>query len=132
MLIFRELKFPVAAWSILPIVALGLTCSPLRHQISQGHWNAQLLLLVTLAWVARRRGQSTWSGFWVGTAAALKLFPAFLLFYFVVRRRWKAVIVGSVWIVASNAMTVAVLGLDSYRDYCPRAAEPQRVPIMVD
>ena len=29
-LIFRELRFPVAAWSILPIVTLGLLCNPVR------------------------------------------------------------------------------------------------------
>ena len=119
-LILRELRFPVAAGSVLPIVALGLICSPLRNQVVQGQWSTQLLLLLTLAWVAQRRGQSSWSGFWVGTAAALKVFPIFFLFYFAVRRRWRAVIAGSAWIVASTAMTVAVLGFDAYRDYCTR------------
>ena len=32
-LIFRELRFPVAAWSILPIVTLGLLCNPVRAQV---------------------------------------------------------------------------------------------------
>ena len=81
-LIFRELRFPVAAWSILPIVTLGLLCNPVRAQVVYGQWNAPLLLLLlTLAWVADRRGRSLQAGFWVATAATSKLFPLFFLFY---------------------------------------------------
>jgi hypothetical protein len=119
-LILRELRFPVAAWSIFPVVALGLSCSPLRNQIIQGQWSAQLLLLLTLAWVAHRRGHNAWAGFWVGTAAALKLFPIFFLVYFAVLRHWRAVIAGAAWTLASSAATVAVLGVDAYRDYATR------------
>ncbi len=77
----------------------------------------QLLMLLTLAWVAERRGQSAWSGFWVGTAAALKLFPISFLIYFVVRRRWRAAIACCAWIFALTATSVAVLGWDAYSDY---------------
>ena len=63
-----QLNFPVPAWSILPIMTLGLLCSPIRTQVSQGQWNAPLLLVLTLAWVAERRGRDSWAGIWVGRA----------------------------------------------------------------
>ncbi len=119
-LIVRELNLAVPAWSILPIVTLGLLCSPIRTQISQGQWNAPLLLLLTLAWAAERRGRDSWAGFWVGTAVTLKLFPVFFLFYFAVRRRWRAVIAACLWSVVWSLLTIAVLGLDAYRDYYNR------------
>ncbi len=116
-LIFRELRFPVAAWSILPIVTLGLLCGPVRGQISQGQWNAPLLLLLTLAWVAGRRGRDSWAGIWVGSALTLKLFPVFFFLYFVIQRRWRALIAACLWSVALSLVTIAALGLDAYRDY---------------
>ena len=108
-MIIRELKFPVAAWSVFPIAALGLTCSPLRDQVWLGQWNTQLLLLLTLAWAADRRGRGSWSGFWISTAAALKVFPIFFILYFLIRRRWTAAFGCCAWVVAWSAATLAML-----------------------
>lgn len=119
-MIVRELNFPVPAWSILPIVTLGLLCSPIRTQVSQGQWNAPLLLLLTLAWAAGRRGRDSWAGFWVGSAVTLKLFPIFFLLYFTIQRRWQALIAGVVWMIVLSVVTAAVLGMDAYRDYYNR------------
>ena len=118
--IFRELRIPVAAWSVLPLAALGLTCSPLRNQVWLGQWNTQLLLLLTLAWVADRRGHGLSSGFWVGTAVALKVFPIFFLLYFFIRRRWTAVFASCASVVVWTAAAVAIMGPEPYRDYYVR------------
>ena len=110
-------RFPVRAWSIAPMATLGLLCGPIRTQVAQGQWNAPLLLLLTLAWVAERRGRSLSAGFWVATAAALKLFPIFFLLYFALRRRWRALIDCTLWLVMLSLVSVAVLGPGAYRDY---------------
>ncbi len=119
-LIVRELKFPVSVWSLLPIVGLGLLCSPIRTQVSQGQWNALLLLLLTLAWVGERRGHDSWAGLCVGIAATLKLFPILILFYFAIRRRWRAVIAGFAGVVALSLITVPILGVDAFPTYINR------------
>jgi alpha-1,2-mannosyltransferase len=119
-IIVRELGFSLAPWSVLPMVALGLTCHPLRHQIQQGQWNTQLLLAITAAWVAGRRDQSRWAGFWIGLAATVKVFPILFLAYFAVRRNWRALASGVLSIAALTLLSVAVLGLDAYRDYITR------------
>jgi Glycosyltransferase family 87 len=119
-LIARELNIDLPAWSILPTVTLGLLCSPLRTQISQGQWNAPLLLLLTLAWVEERQGRDSRAGIWIGIAATLKLFPIFFLFYFAIRRRWRAVIAGFVVVVTLSLITVAFLGLDAFPTYFNR------------
>jgi hypothetical protein len=116
-LIARELNLYVRGWSILPIVTMGLLCSPIRAQITQGQWNAPILLVVTLAWVAGRRGRDVWAGCWVGTAITLKLFPILLLAYFVIQRRWHALAAGCLAAILLSFLTTAVLGVDAYRDY---------------
>ncbi len=116
-LIIYEFDFPVRAWSVAPMATLGLLCGPIRTQVAQGQWNAPLLLLLTLAWVAERRGRSHCAGFWVATAAALKLFPVFFLLYFAIRRRWRALIFCALWLVMLSFVSVAVLGPGAYRDY---------------
>ena len=119
-LIARDLNIALPAWSILPMVTLGLLCSPTRTQISQGQWNAPLLLLLTLAWVEERRGRDSRAGIWIGIAATLKLFPIFFLFYYVIWRRWRAVIAGFVVVVTLSVITVAFLGLDAFPTYFDR------------
>jgi hypothetical protein len=116
-LILRELRFPLAAWSILPIATLTLLCNPLRAQVIYGQWNALLLMLLTLGWVADRRDQYQRAGFWVAVAATLKLFPFFFLVYFAIRGRWRAVLACSLWGVVVSLVTVVTLGFDAYRDY---------------
>ena len=119
-LIVRELGLPVATWAVLPIATLGLLCNPIRMQVSQGQWSGVLLLLLTLTWVADRRGQGLRAGLWVGTSAALKLFPAFFLLYFLLLRRWRTVLSGAICLLAETLLTAAILGVGAYRDYIYR------------
>jgi hypothetical protein len=119
-LIFRELRFPLAAWSILPIATLAVLCNPLRMQIVYGQWNAPLLLLLTLAWRADRRGKDVVAGFWAALAASLKIFPVFFLLYFAARWRWRSVAAAAVWLMAISVVTAVVVGPDAYRDYVIR------------
>jgi len=53
----------------------------------------------------------------VGSALTLKLFPVFFFLYFVIQRRWRALIAACLWSVALSLVTIAALGLDAYRDY---------------
>jgi hypothetical protein len=125
-LILRELRFPVSAWSLLPIVTLGLLCNPVRAQVVYGQWNALLLLLLTLGWVADRRDRCLQAGFWVACAATVKIFPLFFLLYFAMRGRWRAALACSFCIIVLSLVTAAVVGLDAYRDYFDHVLPMQR------
>jgi hypothetical protein len=117
-IVARELEIRIPAWSIFPAIVLALTCNPLRQTFNQGQLNGALLILLTLAWRADRRGRQGASGALVALAAAIKLFPAFLLGYFALRRRWRAL--GSS-VLTLGALTVATgetIGWQAYRDYC--------------
>lgn len=113
----RELGGRVDPWLMLPGLALLLLCNPVRQQFNQGQLNALLLLLLTGAWAAQRHGDQRLAGTMIGVAAAVKLFPAFLLLYFALRRQWRGVLAGVTTLLALTLATVVVLGTQTYRDY---------------
>jgi hypothetical protein len=116
-MIVSHLGLPFSFWDLLPAFTLLLLCRPFQHQMVQGQLNLVLLLLVTGAWAADRSDRPIWAGALLATAAAIKLFPAFLFLYFVLRRRWRAVAAGSVAFVLVTALTAVILGPQAYHDY---------------
>jgi hypothetical protein len=82
-----------------------------------GQFSFFLLLLITMAWIASRKGNDLPAGVILGLAMALKIFMGIFLLFFLVRRRWRLVC----WMVAvfllGNLVSVAVLGLPSYQRF---------------
>jgi hypothetical protein len=99
------------------VAVVGVTCYPIHQQVVLGQFNALLALLITGAWAADRRGWGTLAGGAVGAAAAVKLFPAFLLLYLIAARRWRAAGVAVVVGGAISACAAVALGTDAYRTY---------------
>lgn len=112
-----ELNFRLNRWLWLPALALLLVYNPLRQQVNQGQLNAVLLLFLTLAWQADRHGRAAWAGAWVGLATATKLFPGLFLFYFALRRQWRACWVLLLTAGAAHALVLVVLGPQCFWDY---------------
>ena len=83
----------------------------------QGQFNLVLLVLLTGSWTADRSGRPLLAGALVGVATAIKLFPGFLLLYFVVRRDWKAIAAMAASLLILTGLTATVLGTAAYRDY---------------
>jgi hypothetical protein len=102
---------------VLPLVALLAVCYPFWHQMVHGNLNLLLLALLTATWAATRAGRPGWAGAALGTAAALKLFPAFLAVYFLARREWKVLKVAAATFAALTLLTAAILGTEAYRTY---------------
>jgi hypothetical protein len=104
----------VLYWSVL------LGWYPMFWVLRSGQWGAILSLLVVAGWYGIRRDRQILSGIAVGLAVSLKLYPALLVVYLLLRFRrafWGAVAT----IIVSNAATMAVLGPRSYRDYSETA-----------
>ncbi len=114
---YRQLKIELRASSAIGLISLLLLCHPLWEQCRLGQLSLILLFLVTASWAAERSGRPLLSGVLLGTAASIKLFPAFLFLYFALRANWKVVIAGTVAILGLTAVTIIVLGFNCYRDY---------------
>ncbi len=108
---------PVPRPLLLPAFVLMMICHPVYGNVYLGQITLVLVLLVTSAWALDRSGRPGAAGLLVGLAAAIKLFPAYLLVYFAIQRRWRALVGASVSFAALSLAAVAVLGWDAHRDY---------------
>jgi len=116
-LVVRHLPLRFGVTAMVPLITLSLICSPFRQQCAQGQLGFILLLLVVGAWAAAKTGRWYGAGILLGLAAAIKLFPAFLLLYFCLTRRWKVVASAVLTFVVISAVSLGVLGPGAYRTY---------------
>ncbi len=116
-LVLRALEMDTSVRTGLVIFAFLLFCHPLWSQIQQGQLTIVVAFLVTLCWFLDRSDRPWLAGIALGVATALKLFPGFLFLPLILRGRWKAVFAGTASLVGVSALTLAVLGLGTYRDY---------------
>jgi hypothetical protein len=117
-LIGRQLGIALAPWCVFPLLALLMLCNPLRQQVNQGQLNLFLLLLLVGTWVAERSGRTASAGALLAVATAIKLFPGLLFLYLLVRRQYRALVAGALTFAAITAVSVLVLGPETYRMYC--------------
>jgi hypothetical protein len=100
-----------------PVIAGTLLCSPLRQQMLQGQLNLYLLALLMGAWAAQRSRKPILSGSLVGIAAAIKLFPGFIILYLLTTRRFTAAAAAIIAAVSMTILSLVVLGTQAFRDY---------------
>ena len=120
-----ELKLP---WTTLPpALALLAFCHPLYGNLYLGQLTPILVLLVTVIWMLERSGRSNMAGFVIGAVAAIKLFPAYLIIFYIARGRIQALGAAVLSFLALTLTAAFVLGPDSYHDYVriviPKQAE---------
>jgi hypothetical protein len=116
-LVLRALRVETSAETVLVILTVLLFCHPLRSHVEQGQLNIPVVFLVTLCWFLDRSDRPCLAGVALGVAAALKLFPGFLFLVLILRRRWAAVLSGLGALAGLSALTLALLGAATYRDY---------------
>ncbi|MGH9614958.1 MAG: glycosyltransferase family 87 protein, partial [Bryobacteraceae bacterium] len=76
-----------------------------------------LTLLVLIAWLLARRRRHGWSGWLLGMAGLLKLWPAALLLLPLIQRRWRAALVGGVTLACGALLALVVVGQSAYAAY---------------
>jgi hypothetical protein len=114
-LVARELVLPCTM--LLPAAALLSLCHPVYGNVYQGQLTLILVLLVTGIWAFERSGQLSLAGILLGLAAAIKLFPLYLVVYFLARGRFRVLITVALALLVLSVATALVLGVDTYRDY---------------
>ncbi len=83
-------------WYALAAAALALNFEPFFETLFRLQIELPLLLLFTLCLLAFIKGRNGLAGAALALCAMLKIYPAFLLLYFCVKRRWAVV----VWCIA--------------------------------
>jgi alpha-1,2-mannosyltransferase len=105
-------------WSLCCLgLAMLVFCHPVYGNLFQGQMTLILVLLVTAMWALDRSGRSGAAGVLLGTAAAIKLFPAYLVVYYISQGRVRPLIAALISFLTLTLITVLVLGLEAYHDY---------------
>lgn len=116
-LVARELMDRVRPWVVLCGLSILLFALPVHTSLQQGQLNFLLTFLLMVAWVADRRGYLIASGLLVGLAAGLKLFPGFVLLYFLASGRWRATVGFAIGAVGINLAALAAFGMGAFETY---------------
>jgi hypothetical protein len=119
-LLYRGLDLRLSASQIVLLCGVFLGWYPMYLMLRSGHTGTLLGLLVVAGWYCLRRGRPILGGVAVGAAASLKLFPALLLVYFLLRHR-RAFWAGAATFVLLNAATMTVVGPQFFLDYAQTA-----------
>ncbi len=117
LLLAKGLGIPISWSAIFSLVTISVLCNPLIEQLRQGQLNLVLLALITGVWACDRSGRQRTAGILLGTASAIKLFPALLVFYFLLRRRRQLAAWAIGTFVGFTAATAWILGREAYRSY---------------
>lgn len=92
-------------------------------ELALGNVHLLLLGLIGIAWWALGRadaGRHRWSlvaGILVGVATLIKIFPAMLILWFLLRRRWSAAVASVVTMGVLMLATLPLVGFGSWLDY---------------
>ncbi len=117
LLIIRHLGLPLSPWAALPMVSLALLCNALWDDLLNGQYALILLYLLVVIWAADRSGRPVLAGVFLALATAIKLFPGLLFLYFMLRRRWSALVAGLIASTVIAGATVATFGMNIYQHY---------------
>jgi hypothetical protein len=109
--------FPELKALFLPVGILLPFGLPVYGNFQQVQLTPVLLAMIAAAWAMDQSGRPAAAGLFVGAAAAVKLFPAYLVLYFAARRSWRALLAAAASFAALNLATAAVLGWQAVDDY---------------
>lgn len=105
----RSLRW-TRGWSFL--AAVGLVGVPIvQRELLYGNITYLVLLLTVLAWRALHRKRHLQTGFALGLAAAIKVFPAFLALVLIRERKWRTLAWFSATLVMSLGLSSTIPGL---------------------
>src|SRR6185503_17562085 len=125
----RELRVG-RGWTAVAVVAVLLS-SPLHGTLLLGQIYGLLLVALTAAWIAERRGRPVLAAVLYGIAVALKPSLAPLLLLPLVQRRWGSLRAGIAGAAVATLLGVALAGLSSGPEWL-RIGLTEPVPDVID
>lgn len=99
------------------LILILLAIDPLAKSFLYGQMHILVFFLLTLAVWLSQRNWSTTAGVSVAVAAALKLYPAIFLLFFLRKKQWKALAGVTGGLIILTVLSVYLFGWESHRIY---------------
>jgi hypothetical protein len=102
------------------LVTAALALPPVVAELVLGNVHLEILGLLTVAWLGVRRGTrrgDLGAGAAIGVATLIKVFPALLILWLLLTRRYRAAIAAGFAIAAVTLVTLPLTGVQPWLDY---------------
>lgn len=116
-LLAKSYRFGRNLWLWAGLLLILLNLRSLSDTISYGQVDVLLFLLIVGTLITLQRGHGWQAGFLLALATMLKLYPAFLALFFVLRREWRALAAFVLGLILLAGLSIAVLGLPVHITY---------------
>ncbi len=90
---------------------------PLANNSIFGNYDSLILLLVALALYVYQRGNEYHCGALLALGTMLKVFPGFLIFYFIIKRRWRVLLASFITGAVLFAATLIYIPFNRQMEY---------------
>jgi hypothetical protein len=116
-IVVRELRLPIVSLGTVAAGVFLLAWAPTAALVLTGQLALIVAWPVTRAWRAARHGRWNRAGWWIGGAAALKIFLFVFVPYLALRGRWPAVCRALLQVALCVALGAVVCGPASYVEW---------------
>ncbi len=99
-------KYHIWLWAF-PVLFI-----PITHTLYIGQITIMLTFLFMLTWRDYREGKHVRAGMWLALACWIKVFPAFMVIYFILRRDWRVIRGVAIAGIGLGVFQVVISGLD--------------------
>ncbi|MCB0309675.1 MAG: DUF2029 domain-containing protein [Bdellovibrionales bacterium] len=96
---------------------LSLLWSPLYFALGTGNSSIYIAAFIVAGWVAQRKGNEVASGLAIGIATCIKFFPGLFALYFLLTRKWTALITMSMTFIVVYALSFLTIGPNDFGIY---------------
>jgi hypothetical protein len=110
---FRSLRFYLASITVLVF-------QPAIDSFWNGQLDAPLLLVLAGAWAALATGREVRAGALIAVAAMLKVYPAYMASFLLLRRRWRALASCAVSALLLGAASIVLAGWPPHIEFVAR------------
>jgi hypothetical protein len=110
LLLLRIYQVRLRSWAGAGMLLLLFNLRPLVDTLNYGQLDILLLLLLVAGLSALGRRRDLQLGIWIGAAAALKLYPIYLLGLAITHRRWRAPLGAALALIVLGALSVLAFG----------------------
>jgi Glycosyltransferase family 87 len=110
LLLLRIYQVRLRSWAGAGLLLLLFNLRPLADTLNYGQLDILLLLLLVAGLQALERRRDLQVGVWIGVAAALKIYPIYMLGLALVRQRWRALPGAALALIVLGALSVLAFG----------------------